>query len=208
MSYRLFWTAIRSAVVLVCLSGYAQAGLIEICKDASSPGSLSGLSSFTIAGQAGTVGVLVGACSPAIQLPNGFATITEVPQQGTTLLGVSTFPGDRLISFDATTESAVVLIVAGDISTQTVITFTNAPVTGVPELGTGWMFGLGLTFWAFRAKRKKAAAGRVFPSPTRRMKKKWCGGGDLNPYEIAPASTSSHNRLFHGVSRGPNYLTS
>ena len=157
MSYRLLWSAIQSAVVLVSLSGYAQAGLIEICKDASPAGSLSGLATFSIAGQPGTVAVPVGACSSAIQLPNGFATITELVQPGTTLIGVSTFPSDRLISFDATTESAVVLIVAGDISTETVITFTNAPITGVPEPGTGWLFGLGLTFWAFRAGRKKLA---------------------------------------------------
>jgi hypothetical protein len=191
MSYRLFWTAIRSAVVVVCLSDSAQAGLIEICKDSSPAGSLNGIATFTIAGQPGTVAVLVGACSPAIQLPDGFATITELAQSGTTLIGVSAFPGDRLISFNATTESAIVLIVAGDISTATVITFTNAPVTGVPEPETGWLFGLGLIVWAFRARRKKVADARVFPSPTRRMKNKWCGGGDLNPYEIAPASTSS-----------------
>jgi hypothetical protein len=162
MSYRLFWNAIRSAVVLVCLSDSAQAGLIEICKDSSPVGSLNGISTFTIAGQPGTVAVLVGACSTAIQLPDGFATITELAQPGTTLIGVSTFPGDRLISFDATTESAVVIIVAGDISTATVITFTNAPVTGVPEPGTGWLFSLGLSFWAFRARRTQAADGRVF----------------------------------------------
>ena len=192
MSYRFLCTVIRSAAVLVCLSGSAQAGLIEICKDASLAGSLSGLSTFTIAGQPGTVAVLVGACSPAIQLPNGFATITELPQADMTLIGVSTFPGDRLISFDATTQSAVVLIVAGDISTQTVITFTNSPVTGVPETATGWLAGLGLTFWACSATRKKVAgaARGVFLSSARRMKR-WCGGGDLNPYEIAPASTSS-----------------
>ena len=155
MSYRLFWTAMRSGAVLVCLSGHAQAGFIEICKDASPAGSLNGVSTFTIAGQPGTVAVPVGACAPAIQLPNGFATITELSQPGATLIGVSTFPGDRLISFDATTASAVVLIVAGDISTQTVITFTNAPVTGVPEPGTGWLLGLGLSFWAIRGKPKE-----------------------------------------------------
>jgi len=55
MGYRLLWSAIQSAVVLVCLSGYAQAGLIEICKDDRPAGSLSGLSTFTIAGQTGTV---------------------------------------------------------------------------------------------------------------------------------------------------------
>jgi hypothetical protein len=152
MGYRLLWTAIRSAVVVVCFSGCAQAGFIEICKDDSPVGSLNGLSTFTIAGQPGTVAVLVGACSPPIQLPDGFATIAELPQPAATLLSVSTFPGDRLISFDATTESAIVLIVAGDISTQTAITFTNAPVTAVPETGTGWLFGLGFTVWALRSK--------------------------------------------------------
>jgi hypothetical protein len=99
--------------------------------------------------------VLVGACSPAFTLPNGFATITELPQPGATLLNVSVFPSDRLISFDATTASAVVQIVAGDISNETEITFTNAPITGVPEPGTGCLFGLGLTFWALRVRRKK-----------------------------------------------------
>jgi hypothetical protein len=84
-------------------------------------------------------------------LPNGFATITELAQPGTTLLGVSAFPSDRLISFDSITATAVVLIVAGDISNETVITFINAPVTGIPEPGTGWLFSLGLILWTFRA---------------------------------------------------------
>ena len=166
MSYRL----LQSAVVLVCLSGYAQAGLIEICKDASPAGSLSGLSTFSIAGQAGTVALLVGACSPALQLPDGFATITELPQPGTALLSVLTFPNDRLISFDPITRSAVVLIAPGDISTETVITFTNAPVSGVPEPGTGWLFGLGLTFWAAKSVRPNAwrpATPRASASPAK-----------------------------------------
>jgi hypothetical protein len=152
MSYRLLWRAIRSAAVLVWFCGHAQAGFIEFCKDASPADSLSGLATFAIAGQSGTVAVPVGACSSAIQLPNGLATITELPQIGTILLSVSTFPNDRLISFDLATESAVVLIVPGDISTETVVTFTNAPVAGVPEPGTGWLFGLGLTCWALGRK--------------------------------------------------------
>ena len=153
MSFRIF----QSAVVLVCLSSCAQAGFIEICKDDSPAGSLSGLSTFAIAGQSGTVAVLVGACSPALQLPDGFATITELPQPGTALLTFLTFPNDRLISFDPTTRSAVVLIAPGDISTETVITFTNAPVSSVPEPGTGWLFGLGLTFCAARLVKRSAA---------------------------------------------------
>jgi hypothetical protein len=146
MSYRL----LCSAVVLFGLGGSAQAGMIEICKDDSPTGSLSGVVSFTIAGQAGIVAVPVGACSPAIQLPDGFATITELPQPGSTLLSVSMFPNDRLISFDAATNSATVLIVPGDISMETVITFINAPAASVPEPGTGWLFGLGLAGWGLR----------------------------------------------------------
>jgi len=148
----------RCLVVLVCLAGFAQAGMIEICKDDSPDGSLSGLSTFAIAGQAGTVAVLVGACSPAIQLPDGFASITELAQPGTTLLSAVTFPNDRLISFDPTTRTAVVLITPGDISTQTVITFTNGPVSGVPEPATGWLLGLGLTFCVARLVKRSAAA--------------------------------------------------
>ena len=144
MNYRL----LCSAVILVGLAGRAQAGMIEICKDDSPAGSLSGLDDFTIAGQAGTVIVPVGACSPAIQLPDGFASITELPQPGSILLSASVFPNDRLISFNPTTDTAVVLIVPGDISTEAVITFTNAPVANVPEPGTGWLFGLGFVCWA------------------------------------------------------------
>lgn len=152
MSCRFLWRAIQATTLLLCLSGSAHAGFIEICKDDSPAGSLSGTSSFTIAGQAGTVSVPVGACSPAIQLPNGFATIAELPQTGTTLLGVVTFPNDRLISFDVTARSAVVLIVPGDISTQTVLTFINTPAVGVPEPATGWLCGLALTLWSLRRK--------------------------------------------------------
>ena len=150
MNYRVFRSVVQSAAVLVCLSGYAQAGLIEFCKDDTPVGSLSGLAVFAIAGQAGTVTVPVGACSSAIQLPDGSATITEIPQPGSSLISVLTFPDDRLISFDPTSDTAVVLTVAGDISNETVVTFTNAPIYGVPEPGTRWLFGLGLILWALR----------------------------------------------------------
>ena len=170
MSYRLLW----SGVLLVGLAGHAQAGMIEICKDAGPAGSLSGVAAFAIAGQAGTVVVPVGACSPALQLPDGFATITELPQPGSILLSVSVFPNDRLISFDPITETAVVLITPGDISTQTVITFTNAPAANVPEPGTGWLFGLGLACWALRLPPKIAVR-------KNRVGRKWRRGGDSNP---------------------------
>ena len=31
----------------------------------------------------------------------------------------------------------------------------------------------------------------------------WCGEGDLNPHELSPASTSSQNPLYRGVSWWP-----
>ena len=170
MSHRLLWIV----VVLLGLAGSGRAGTIEICKDDSPAGSLSGLAGFTIAGQAGTVIVPVGACSPAIQLPDGFATITELPQLGSILLSVATFPNDRLISFDAATDTAVVLIARGDVSTETAITFTNAPASNVPEPGTGWLCGLGLACWALRP------AQRLLLSKTREGCE-WRRGGDSNP---------------------------
>jgi hypothetical protein len=146
MSYRLFW----SAMALVWLSSSAHAGYIEICKDADPAGSLSGLFDFTVAGQSGTFSTPAGSCTSDFQLPDGLATITELGPDDATFVGVSTFPDDRLVSFDAATETAVVLVEAGDISAETVVTFTDAPNGGVPEPGTGWLVGLGLTLWAIR----------------------------------------------------------
>jgi hypothetical protein len=151
MSYRLFW----SAMALVWLSSSAHAGYIEICKDAYPPGSLSGLFDFTVAGQSGTFSTPAGSCTSDFQLPDGLATITELGSDDATFVSVSTFPEDRLVSFDAATETAVVLIEAGDISAETVVTFTDAaniaaPDGAVPEPGTGWLLGLGLTLWAIR----------------------------------------------------------
>ena len=149
MISRLFW----GAITVVCLSSSAHAGFIEICKDSVPAGALSGLFSFTVAGQTGTFAAPVGACTPAFQLPNGPAFISEVPKAGVTIFGVSTFPTSRLDSFDPITGTAKVEIVAGDISTQTVVTFANTPAApgpSIPEPRTGWLVGLGLAYWAVR----------------------------------------------------------
>jgi len=150
MRSRLFW----SAIVLVCLSGSAQAGYIEICKESTPAGAISGLSSFTIDVTPGTTyAVPVGACLEAFQLPDGQVTITEVPQADEALFSVSTFPQNRLISFDPITGSAAVLIWGGsDRAQEVVVTFTNA---SVPEPGTAWLLVSGLTCWALRKKLRK-----------------------------------------------------
>jgi hypothetical protein len=93
----------------------------------------------------------------AFQLPDGLVTITEVPQAGEALFSVSTFPQNRLISFDAKTGSAAVLIWGGsDLAQEVVVTFTNAPV---PEPGTAWLLVSGLTFWMLRKKLRKRRVG-------------------------------------------------
>jgi hypothetical protein len=166
MSSRLFW----NAIVLVCLSSSAQAGVIEICKDSDPAGSLSGLYSFIIAGQIGTVLVPVGACTDAFLLPDGLAVITEVPVPGSMFESVFTFPDDRLVSFDPQTGSATVLIVPGDLSdpsTQTLVDFVNTP-SDVPEPGTGWVVGSGLALWALcRNRTKRPTRALTFPRTTR-----------------------------------------
>ncbi len=158
----------------LCLAGTAQAGYIEICKDSSPSGSVTGLFSFTVAGQAGTFPAPVGACTPAIQLPDGPAVITETLQAGSILLSVSTFPTTRLISFSTTLADATILTVPGDISTQTVVTFTNTPASSgpnIPEPGTAWFLGLGIGLGAVRGilpKRSFFAAARFAAARYRR----------------------------------------
>lgn len=156
MISRLFW----SAMVFVCLSSSASAGFIEICKDSIPAGTLSGLSTFTVAGQSGTFAAPVGACTPAFQLPDGPAFITELPKAGTSIFSVSTFPTSRLDSFDPITRTAKVEIVAGDISKQTLVAFANTPVNNVPEPGTGWLFSLGVSLWALRRNLMKNLSSR------------------------------------------------
>lgn len=163
MSSRLLW----SAIVLVCLSSSAQAGYIEICKESTPVGALSGLYSFTINVQPGTLfEAPVGACVDAFQLPDGIVTITELPQDGAMFFSVSTFPENRLISFDPIVGSARVLIGGGnDPAQEVLVKFTNTPV---PEPGTAWLLGSGVAFWALRKnlrKRRLPPARRPRASP-------------------------------------------
>jgi hypothetical protein len=164
MCSRLFW----SAIVLVCLSSSAQAGYIEICKAATPAGALSGVYSFTIDVNPGTVyEAPVGACMAVYQLADGPVTITEIPQAGTMLWSVSTYPENRLISFDPIAGTATVLIYGSDLSQAVVVTFTNA---AVPEPGTAWLLGSGLAFWALRKNPKKRQFYAAFRNRWRRSR--------------------------------------
>lgn len=155
MSSRLFWTAL----VFVCLSVSAHAGLLEICKVSDPPGSLSSyFYYFGISGAGaglGEIPVFVDSCTPdPIVLPDGPYVITEAPDPTSVLESVFTFPGDPggalggpLIAVDLQAETATVQLGGGsdpnDLTDLVTISFTNTPAT-VPEPGTGWLLGLGL----------------------------------------------------------------
>ena len=56
-----------------------------------------------------------------------------------------------------------------------------------------------------RSKTRSCLLNRA-PSKTGNSFKIWCGEGDLNPHEIAPASTSSDKTLYRRVSWWPKLL--
>ncbi len=102
----------------------AQAGYLEICKDVPPNGTVLPASfTFTVDGQ--TVTVPTGACSPAIQVPAGNATVTENPVSGYSMTACSTIPVANLVSCTLGSNTAVVNVNSGGISNETILTVTN-----------------------------------------------------------------------------------
>ena len=111
-------------------------GFLEVCKKAATGDALTGNFSFTVTagGQSRTLTVPVGGCSVAVELPAGQATITEQARAGTELTAIAVAPADRLVSSNIAGRTVTVRIVAGDVGTQTIVTFTNKTVP--PPKGT------------------------------------------------------------------------
>ena len=139
--------AVVPVVVLAAQAG--PTGYLEICKEAGGP-TVSGSFSFQVGGQ--TVVAPVGACSAPVALPPGRATIVETPVEGIFVSDVQAVPADRLVARDLVTGTAEVTIVAGDVSTQTVVTFTNraqvAPLKVCKVAGNGIAVGTEFDFLA------------------------------------------------------------
>jgi hypothetical protein len=130
---------VSNQTILTFTNKVTPKGFIEVCKSKPAGDTLSGDFNFTV-NQTGstvqTVTVPVGSCSPPIQLLAGTATVTEVARTGTQLVGVTTTPSDRLVGTpDLTAGTATVRIVAGDLGTQTIVTFTNKTVPQSPQTG-------------------------------------------------------------------------
>jgi hypothetical protein len=111
-------------------------GYLEVCKKAASS-AVTGSFDFAVEGK--TYSVPVGACSSAIQVTAGNVSIKEIQRSGFALSGVTTSPSTRLVSVDLSTQTAVVKVPAGGLSTQTIATFTNKAVTPPPPPSTGYL---------------------------------------------------------------------
>jgi hypothetical protein len=113
-------------------------GFLEVCKAKPNGDDLSGNFNFTVS-QTGsptrTVTVPVGGCSLPIQLFAGTASVTEVARTGAELVGIAATPPGRLVDSSVADRSATVRIVAGELATQTIVTFTNKTIPVKPPTG-------------------------------------------------------------------------
>lgn len=108
-----------------------QSGYIEVCKQAADP-YVTGSFDFTISapGFSTTRSVLVGQCTPPIQVPAGNVGVSEAQRAPFSVSGIAVVPANRLVSSNASNATTTVVVPAGDSSTESLVTFTNASSTG------------------------------------------------------------------------------
>ncbi|HEY1255015.1 MAG TPA: hypothetical protein VGF01_09570, partial [Terracidiphilus sp.] len=107
-----------------------ETGYLEICKvyKGSSTTAPPPYATFDISpGSSGPVVVPAGACSPAIEVPAGTVTITEVPIVGYAMDTCATIPAADQISCMPATWTDTVTVAPGNIPNQTVAIVTNSP---------------------------------------------------------------------------------
>jgi hypothetical protein len=128
-------TQIASARFASCQNP-AYDGYIELCKQTDPDYPVSGPFSFTLTAppffSKGPIVVPVGSCSPPIQVPSGILTINEAPQVGVAVENVTAYSYDQfgnyideLDSWTPPQQTATVTVMPGDVSLETVATFTN-----------------------------------------------------------------------------------
>lgn len=103
-------------------------GFVEVCKDAALGSGLTGSFQFTITGAMNftqTVSVPVGACSNSIQVPAGQVQVQETGSPATYVTDIEAQPSSALLSSDLTNATAQLAVAAGDVSTESIVTFTN-----------------------------------------------------------------------------------
>ncbi len=106
-------------------------GTLEICKNGQDPSTDSQTFQFTVNGGA-PISVHADQCSPAISVPAGVATVAEVGKPNFQLVGVTAVgsQGQNQLVSGPTANPATVSVPFGGVDNETVVTFTNAVVTG------------------------------------------------------------------------------
>ena len=115
----------------------AGTGFIEICKNltAGDPIAVGTIFTFTVTGIATPVQVPAGSCSNAIDVAAGNVTVTETVRANTAVVGITTNPANRRVSFSLAQRSVVVAVPEGDVTDETIVTFTNQTTrTGTIEI--------------------------------------------------------------------------
>ncbi len=109
-------------------------GRLQICKESDGTG-VTG--SFSFKFNTKTVTIPVDTCSSLLYVDAGTLTITEVARSGYAVSEIHTLPADRLISADLSNRTAVVTIVQGNASTQTIVVFRNRSTVTTSLTTTG-----------------------------------------------------------------------
>jgi hypothetical protein len=122
-----------SGVTEVTFVNVRRTGFLEICKTEAVAGSFS----FTVQGVSDPVVVPAGACSPPIEVQAGRVRVTEALPAGVSMTGCSALPANRQVNCDTATATAEVEVVRGDVSTQSILTVTNAANPPPPPPGNG-----------------------------------------------------------------------
>jgi hypothetical protein len=105
-------------------------GFIELCKTGADS-FVTGSFDYTITAPGFTASrsVTVGQCSDAVQVPAGNVSVAEAPRVPYAVAGIAVSPGNRTVSKNLPNGTVTVTVPAGDESTETLVTYTNATIT-------------------------------------------------------------------------------
>jgi hypothetical protein len=141
-------------------------GTIEICKllSAGDPIPAGTIFSFNVTGIATPVQVPAGGCSNPFDVAAGNVTISEALRANTAVVGITTNPADRRVSFNLALRQVVVNVPEGGVTDETVVTFTNQTTrTGTIEICKNALDDDVTGFFQFTVQ---GAPGQTFAVPT------------------------------------------
>ncbi len=134
LTQRFDWSTQIANIKFAGCHNPAADGYIELCKQTDPDFPVGGTFNFNLTApffSTGPIGVPVGACSPPIEVPSGVVTITEAPQIGVGVENVTAYSNgpfgqiDELDSWTFPDLTATVTVMPGDVSLETVATYTN-----------------------------------------------------------------------------------